>query len=53
MLEIKNLVVQIEDKRILNGLDLTVHDGEIAAIMGPERVGQVDPLLCDRRQGGL
>ena len=34
MLEIKNLVVQIEDKRILNGLDLTVNKGEVAAIMG-------------------
>jgi Fe-S cluster assembly ATP-binding protein len=40
MLEIKNLVVQIEDKRILNGLDLTVHDGEIAAIMGPNGSGK-------------
>ena len=35
MLEIKNLVVQIEDKRILNGLNLTVNKGEVAAIMGP------------------
>ena len=33
MLEIKNLVVQIEDKRILNGLNLTVNKGEVAAIM--------------------
>ncbi|MET0429947.1 MAG: Fe-S cluster assembly ATPase SufC [Microvirga sp.] len=40
MLEIKNLVVQIEDKRILNGLDLTVHDGEVAAIMGPNGSGK-------------
>jgi Fe-S cluster assembly ATP-binding protein len=39
MLEIKNLVVQIEDNRILNGLDLTVKDGEVAAIMGPSRSG--------------
>jgi Fe-S cluster assembly ATP-binding protein len=40
MLEIKNLVVQIEDKRILNGLDLTVNKGEIAAIMGPNGSGK-------------
>jgi len=40
MLEIKNLVVQIEDKRILNGLDLTIHDGEVAAIMGPNGSGK-------------
>ncbi|MXQ12441.1 Fe-S cluster assembly ATPase SufC [Microvirga makkahensis] len=40
MLEIKNLVVQIEDKRILNGLDLTVNKGEVAAIMGPNGSGK-------------
>ncbi len=40
MLEIRNLVAQIEDKRILNGLDLTVHDGEVAAIMGPNGSGK-------------
>ena len=40
MLEIKNLVVQIEDNRILNGLSLTVHDGEVAAIMGPNGSGK-------------
>ena len=40
MLEIKNLVVQIEDNRILNGLNLTVNDGEVAAIMGPNGSGK-------------
>jgi Fe-S cluster assembly ATP-binding protein len=40
MLEIKNLHVQIEDKKILNGLTLTVHDGEVAAIMGPNGSGK-------------
>src|SRR4051812_44237492 len=40
MLEINNLVVQIEDKRILNGLTLTVNKGEIAAIMGPNGSGK-------------
>src|SRR6478609_6802667 len=40
MLQIKNLVVQIEDKRILNGLDLTVNKGEVAAIMGPNGSGK-------------
>jgi Fe-S cluster assembly ATP-binding protein len=40
MLEIKNLTVQIEDKRILNGLNLTVKRGEVAAIMGPNGSGK-------------
>ncbi len=40
MLEIKNLTVQIDDQRILNGLDLTVSRGEVAAIMGPNGSGK-------------
>jgi Fe-S cluster assembly ATP-binding protein len=40
MLEIKNLTVQIEDKRILDRLDLTVKKGEVAAIMGPNGSGK-------------
>jgi len=42
MLEIRNLHVKIadEDKKILNGLTLTVHDGEVAAIMGPNGSGK-------------
>jgi Fe-S cluster assembly ATP-binding protein len=36
MLEIKNLTVQIEDSRILDGLNLTVNKGEAAAIIGPD-----------------
>jgi len=42
MLEIRNLHVKIadEDKKILNGLDLTVHTGEVAAIMGPNGSGK-------------
>jgi Fe-S cluster assembly ATPase SufC len=31
MLEIRNLVVDVEDKRILNGLISAVPDGEVAA----------------------
>jgi Fe-S cluster assembly ATP-binding protein len=40
MLTIKNLHVQIEDKKILNGLNLTVKAGEVAAIMGPNGSGK-------------
>ena len=34
MLEVKNLHVEVEDKQILNGIDLNVKAGEMHAIMG-------------------
>jgi Fe-S cluster assembly ATP-binding protein len=39
-LEIKNLHVSIEDKEILKGLSLTVNQGEVHAIMGPNGTGK-------------
>ena len=40
LLEVKNLHVEIEDKKILNGLTLTVEKGQVAAIMGPNGSGK-------------
>lgn len=42
MIEIKNLHVKIasEDTEIIKGLNLTVQDGEVAAIMGPNGSGK-------------
>ncbi len=42
LLEIKNLHVEIEDegKKILNGLNLTIEKGQVAAIMGPNGSGK-------------
>lgn len=39
-LEIRNLHVSIEDKEILKGLDLTVEQGKVHAIMGPNGTGK-------------
>jgi Fe-S cluster assembly ATP-binding protein len=40
MIEIKNLHVSIGDRKILDGLNLTVKAGEVAAIMGPNGTGK-------------
>jgi Fe-S cluster assembly ATP-binding protein len=40
MLVIENLQARIGDKQILRGVDLTVPDGEIHAIMGPNGAGK-------------
>jgi Fe-S cluster assembly ATP-binding protein len=40
MLEIKNLHVEVADRKILQGFDLTVGAGQIHAIMGPNGSGK-------------
>ena len=40
MLEVKNLNVSIGGRKILDDLDLTVQDGEVAALMGPNGSGK-------------
>ncbi len=40
LLEIKNLHVDVDGKKILNGLNLTVEKGQVAAIMGPNGSGK-------------
>jgi Fe-S cluster assembly ATP-binding protein len=40
MLEINNLHAEVDGKPILNGVDLTVKAGEVAAIMGPNGSGK-------------
>ncbi len=39
-LEIKNLKVAVEDKTILNGVNLHIKDGEVHALMGPNGTGK-------------
>jgi len=40
MLEIKNLYASVGSNEILNGVDLTVRDGEVHAVMGPNGSGK-------------
>jgi len=40
LLEIKNLHVEVKGRKILNGLDLAIEKGQVAAIMGPNGSGK-------------
>ncbi|SFI17462.1 Fe-S cluster assembly ATPase SufC [Bradyrhizobium sp. cf659] len=40
LLDIRGLKAEIDGRRILNGLDLTVNKGEIHAVMGPNGAGK-------------
>lgn len=54
MLKITNLTAEIDGKQILNGLDLTIEDGKVHAIMGPNGAGGNRPfLMCLRGVTGI
>lgn len=52
MLDIENLHAKVEDKQILNGLNLQVNAGEVHAVMGPNGSGKstLANVLAGREQ---
>lgn len=46
MIEIKGLKKKFEDNQVLDGIDLTIHDGDVIGIIGPSGTGKSTLLRC-------
>ena len=53
MLNIKNLEAKVDNKHILNGLNLDIKLGEVHAIMGPNGLPANDGSEYDRKIGSV
>lgn len=49
MIEIKNLSKRFNDNVVLDGIDLTINDGDVLAIIGPSGTGKSTLLRCINR----
>jgi len=49
LLEVKDLVMQYDGRRVLKGVDLSLEEGQVKAIMGPSGCGKSTLLRCLNR----
>lgn len=46
LLEVKELYKQYGDRKVLNGINLSIHKGEVVVILGPSGCGKSTFLRC-------
>ena len=56
LLQVKDMYKQYSDRQVLNGIDLSIHKGEVLVILGPSGCGKSTLLRClnglEEFQGG-
>ena len=56
LLQVKDMYKQYGDRKVLNGIDLSIHNGEVLVILGPSGCGKSTFLRClnglEEFQGG-
>ena len=56
LLEVRGLMVRVEDKEILHGIDLEIQKGETHVLMGPNGAGKSTlgyRMSCSRESGSM
>lgn len=50
LLEIEDLCARVGDREIIKNFNLTVNEGEVHAVMGPNGARKIDAFLCFDRK---